>query len=169
MTSIDRPLDDPFFRVLRERHPDVDVVLLPPVDPTPAADPPATVGQALAVQRHAAAVLDALWGRIGRTDESRAQLWWAQADPRLHRFVVKAAVGGLREGEGRPVTGDIARALLDLGWQPRPSPADQPSLLARVGALDVSVTGSATTVSVEILSDPLHLTPDTLHQLVVTS
>lgn len=38
------PLGDPFFDVLRRRHPDVDVVLLPPVGPPavpPAAVPPA--------------------------------------------------------------------------------------------------------------------------------
>jgi len=27
------PIDDPFFAAVRRRHPDVDVVLLPPPDP----------------------------------------------------------------------------------------------------------------------------------------
>lgn len=169
MAALDPSLDDPFFSELRRKHPDVDVVLLPPVDPAPPAQPPATTGQAVATRRHALAVLDALWTRVGLTLDPPAEAWWQQANPHLYRFVVKNAVTGLDAGTGPEVTGRLARALLDLGWEPQPSPADQPALLARVGSLDVSVTGFDTAVSVEITSDPLHLTPDTLAGLAVAS
>ena len=169
MAATDPAGDDPFFAELRRRHPDVDVVLLPPVDPSPPPQPPATTGQALATRRHAVAVLDALWDRVGLSLDPPAEVWWQQADPHVYRFVVKNAVTGLEEGAGRAVTDQVARALLDLGWEPLPSPADQPALLARVGTLDVSVTGYDTAVAVEVTSDPLHLTPETLAELAVTS
>ena len=162
MSSSDRVLDDPFLRVLRARHPDVDVVLLPEVDAAPPDLPPATVGQALAVGRHAVAVLEALWERAGQRLEPPVRFWWGQADPRLQRYVVKAALTDLDPDAVPDVTGRFARALLDLGWQPQPSPAGQPSLLARVGSLDVKVTGADRGVAVEVVSDPLHLTPETL-------
>ncbi len=34
------PIDDPFFAALRRRHPDVDVVLLPPPGLAPTAERP---------------------------------------------------------------------------------------------------------------------------------
>lgn len=169
MAASDPARDDPFFSELRRAHPDVDVVLLPPVDPTPPDLPPATLGQAISTRKHAIAVLDALWSRIGLTLDTPAEAWWQQANPHLHRFVVKNAVTGLEEGAGPAVTNQLARALLDLGWEPQPSPADQPSLLARVGSLDVRVTGYDTAVSVEVVSDPLHLAPATLSELAVAS
>ncbi|WP_426246713.1 hypothetical protein [Nocardioides sp. LHG3406-4] len=169
MAAPDPARDDPFFAELRRKHPDVDIVLLPPVDPAPPDLPPATIGQALATRRHALAVVEALWGRIDRTLESPVQFWWPQADPRLQRYVVMAAIADLEEGETEAVTNRIARALLDLGWQPQPSPADQPALLARVGSLDVKVTGHDSAVAVEIVSDPLHLTPETMSRLAEAS
>lgn len=169
MAAIDPARNDPFFSELRGKHPDVDIVLLPPVPESPPHIPPATTGQALAIQRHAMAVLDALWSRIGRTPVATVGLWWAQADPHLHRYVVDAAVSGLEDSETDLVVNDIARALLDLGWEPQPSPADQPSLKARVGTLDVHVTGTATGVAVEVVTDALHLTTETRRELAATS
>ncbi len=169
MVATDPARNDPFFSELRSKHPDVDIVLLPPVPETPPDLPPATTGQALATQRHATAVLDALWTRIGRTPAATVGLWWAQADPHLHRYVVNAAVSGLEESENDLVVNEIARALLDLGWEPQPSPVDQPSLKARVGTLDVQVTGTASGVAVEIITDALHLTPETRRELAATS
>jgi hypothetical protein len=162
MTAHDPALHDPLFAELRRRHPDVDLVMLPPVDPRPPAVPPATTGQALAVRRHAKAVVDALWSRVGRTPDSVVDVWWAQDHPLLRRYLVRSGVSRLREGEAEVLVNDVARALLDLGWEPQPSPADQPFLMARVGTFDVKVSGFATAVSVEVTSEALHLTPDAL-------
>ncbi|MBA3781767.1 hypothetical protein [Nocardioides sp. InS609-2] len=169
MAAPDPARDDPFFAELRRKHPDVDIVLLPPVDTTPPVEPPATIGQATATQRHTTAVLAALWTRVGRTPTASVGLWWQQANPHLHRYVANGAVSGLKENETEPLVNEIARALLDLGWRPQPSPADQPSLMARVGTIDLKVTGNATSVSVEAVSDALHLTPDTLSRLAANS
>ena len=51
----DPALADPMMRELRERHPEVDVVLLPPV--APLDEPSATAAQCLARTRHADRVL----------------------------------------------------------------------------------------------------------------
>lgn len=169
MAASDPALDDPFFAELRRKHPDVDIVLLPPPDTSPPAGPPHTIGQANATRRHATAVSAALWSRVGRTPTASVGLWWQQASPYLHRYVANSAVSGLDEAETDPLVSEIGRALLDLGWRPEPSPADQPSLMARVGTLDIKVTGNATSVCVEVVSDALHLTADTLTRLAATS
>jgi hypothetical protein len=62
--------EDPFFRVVRRRHPDIDIVLLPPEPPT---EPPADPSDAVLDPADLAAV-PALF------DDELARLWDAVAD-----------------------------------------------------------------------------------------
>lgn len=91
---------DPFFRRLREQHPDVDIVMLPP-EPTGGPDPPpATLAQCLAAQRHADTVVETLASRLGLETGPRIGFWWQQRHPLVRRWVMRTAFEGLGEEQG---------------------------------------------------------------------
>ncbi len=69
------PVGDPFFDALRRRHPDVDVVLLPPSAPPVASDPvPEPVVTATA-QRVEAVARD-LWSAVAPDSVDQVQSRW---------------------------------------------------------------------------------------------
>ena len=125
---------DPMLRVLRERHPEVDVVVLPaPVPPRP--DTPTLDSEQLA---HLAAEADSLVGdllaRLARsphwTGGRRSGRWrsdeWGQVS-----YESVATVEDVPEGGPVPLLRDTGAALVDLGWQARPLPSARPGLEAR--------------------------------------
>lgn len=139
---------DPMMRVLRERHPDVDVVLLPgPVAPDPAAGPPASSADLVALARGAEMLLDSLVSRLARhqawpADTVRESRWRHQpavgARSRLvHREAVLVVVG-LAGGEDVALLRATGNALLGLGWDARPVAGSAPRLAARRGAARAS-------------------------------
>lgn len=127
----DPALADPMLRVLREQHPEVDIVLLPQGRPEPVvpeldaegrdalvADVEKALDDLLARLRTGthAVVRDAGW----HTDE------WDQS-----WFEATAVVEGLGEGGNVTLLRATGQALVDLGWQARPVPGDRPRLVGR--------------------------------------
>ncbi len=126
---------DPLFRELRQRHPEVDIVLLP--QQAPAAEPrvPAA-GQAQrgalaeSLERH----LDDLVARLSRepawTAEQRAGRWitdeWGHVC-----FETAIEVTGLTPGDNIALLRATGNALTGLGWQAQPVPGDRPRITAR--------------------------------------
>ena len=127
----DPTLDDPMLRVLRERHPEVDVVVLPRSRPAPL--PPVIAADELdGLAAGAERLVDDLLARLPLGDHtaSRDGRWhtdeWGQ---RWYEAV--AVVGDLGAGENVTLLRSTGHALVGLGWQARPVPGDRPRLVAR--------------------------------------
>lgn len=154
----DPALTDPMMRELRERHPDVDIVLLPPVPPLD--EPVATAAQCHARTRHADRVLAALSERIDREPTARADYWWGQAHPESRRWVTAASYGDLGDEGAVPLLRRLANTLVHLGWEPRPAADGSPRVRGVAGPFELIAGATADAVSVRITSDPLHIPAD---------
>lgn len=164
MTSSDPALDDPLFRELRRRHPDVDIALLPPQQTTPPPLPQAAEGACRAVQQHSRAVLASVAAQLGLEAGSRVDFWWQQRHPLVHRWASRTDFPRLG-GHGVESLRTLGNILLDLGWDARPVGDDPPRLRAVAGSFELIATGRPDVLTVEVLSEPLHLTPDVLAAL----
>lgn len=131
----DPTLVDPMFRELRQRHPEVDIVLLPPQapvaePPVPAADADQRGALADSLERH----VDDLVARLSRepawTAEQRAGRWitdeWG-----CTCYETAVEVTGLTGGDNITLLRATGNALVGLGWQARPVPGDRPRITAR--------------------------------------
>jgi hypothetical protein len=165
MTPTDAARGDPFFGVLRRRHPDVDLVMLPPLSAEPPAGAAAFPARARAVEQHAVRALEALWDRLGVRPVGVSAHWWAQARTGTHRHVVRATVTGLSADDTTPLLRDLGDALLALGWDARPAGGARPRIVARVAGLVLTAVAEDTSVPVEVVSSPLVLTAETLAAL----
>ena len=130
---------DPFFAAVRRRHPDVDVVLLPP------ADPPGTVavevpddGVAAALVRVATAA-DRLWSTVAPGGPERAETRCGfGADPSSIRAVARVASRRDDRGEGLD---RLRRELERLGWDLRHSRGSGiERLTGALGGLDLTAS-----------------------------
>ena len=126
----DPTLDDPMLRVLRERHPEVDVVVLPQPAPVPEL-PELGHAQRAPFAADLERLLDDLLGRLpGAASVSRDGRWhtdeWDQS-----WYECVAVAGGLTEGDNVRLLRSTGNALVGLGWQARPVPGDRPRLVAR--------------------------------------
>ena len=130
MASPDPAAADPFFRVLRERHPDVDVVLLPPILPRPA-DADAWDGDPDAVADDALDALRMLGVALG-TDLPAGVRFWKHHDEAAQQHLTVATSFAAAPGREVAELRRTGQALLDLGWQARPlEREDRPTLEAR--------------------------------------
>ncbi len=126
----DPTLADPMLRILRERHPEVDVVVLP--QPAPAARVP-ELGTA---QRQAFAadlerLLDELLGRLPGDHPVERDARWHTDEWDQTWYECVAVVGGPADGDNITLLRSTGNALVGLGWQARPVPGDRPRLVAR--------------------------------------
>jgi hypothetical protein len=130
------------LRVLRERHPEVDVVLLPQT--APATAPAATPAQRAALAADVDGSLGDLLARlsrdpawVGATRDAR----WRTDEWGLLWYESSAVLGPLAEGGNVALLRAVGHALLDVGWQARPVPGDRPRLVARRrGGLSATAT-----------------------------
>lgn len=141
--------DDPFWSVVRRRHRDVDIVLLPE-DPDPPAEPgPSLAPEALSAvgERLVAtwAVLAPLVGAHGEQVEPTVA--WSPGDDG-HALVVESAVRGLGQEGGTDLLRAVIGALGERDWRFAPSSrAGLPLLRATDGLLDLeAVAGPGATV-----------------------
>ena len=130
-TPPDPTLDDPMLRVLRERHPEVDIVVLPQSAPAPVA-PELTADErdvlAAGVERLVADLLGRL--ALGDRPVEREGRWHTDEwDQTWYEGV--AVVGDLDTGENVALLRATGNALVGLGWQARPVPGDRPRLVGR--------------------------------------
>lgn len=96
------PVGDPFFDTVRARHPDVDVVVLPP-EPGVPPGPPLGPGEVLARREADAAFAEQLWSRVVE-------------EPTELRHTVSASAGSARWQSTGSLTGttDGFRVLVRL-------------------------------------------------------
>ncbi len=154
----DPALADPMMRELRERHPDVDIVLLPPVQPLD--EPAAAPAQCRSRMAHADKVLSTLSERLDRDPTARADYWWGQDHPEVRRWVTAASYGDLGDEGGIPVLRRLANTLVHLGWEPRPAADGSPRVRGVAGPFELIAEATADAVSVTITSDALHVPAD---------
>ncbi|PUA79020.1 hypothetical protein [Nocardioides currus] len=156
---------DPMMRVLRERHPDVDIVLLPPVEPI-LDRPSATWAQCRALQHHADTVLATLSLNLGHEPATRVDYWWSQAHPEVRRWVTAASYADLGDDGARALLRALGNLLVRLGWEPRPAADGSPRLRGVAGPFELIASAADDAVSVNITSDPLYV-PAQLHEALL--
>lgn len=116
LTTATTPIPDPFFAAVRRRHPDVDVVLLPPpapqvdIDPVPDDEVAATLAGVATEAR-------LLWSAVAAdaTEQPDARLEFG-ADPSSVRAVARLAT---RRDDGLVILDRIRDELASRGWEVR--------------------------------------------------
>lgn len=127
----DPTLSDPMLRVLRERHPEVDIVVLPQPAPVPQL-PELGPAQRQAFAADLERLLDDLLGRLpAGTGSVRRDGRWHTDEWDQSWYECVAVVGGLAEGDNMVLLRSTGNALVGLGWQARPVPGDRPRLVGR--------------------------------------
>ncbi len=137
-TPPDPTLDDPMLRVLRERHPEVDIVLLPQTAPAPVA-PELGADERAALATGVERLLDDLLDRLGIGDRpvAREGRWHTDEwDQGWYEGV--AVVRDLVPGDNVALLRATGSAMADLGWQARPVPGDRPRLVGRRGGFEAA-------------------------------
>ncbi|MCF6379191.1 hypothetical protein L2K70_16385 [Nocardioides KLBMP 9356] len=147
----DPTADDPMLRVLRERHPEVDIVVLPQNAPAPVA-PVLTADERDALAVGVERLLDDLLARLALGDRTatREGRWhtdeWDQT-----WYEAVAVVEDLGRGENVTLLRSTGNALVGLGWQARPVPGDRPRLVARRrGGFEAAATVRPTALVVTV-------------------
>lgn len=146
------PTGNPLIDVLRQRHPEVDVVVLPdPAVQRAAAEsalPPDAVGDAVApdaVVTEVATLAQSLATRLSAhpawqaAEVARAGRWRRTPDDH-HWFEAVVEVSGLQPGENVALLRAAGNALLGLGWLAAPVSGDRPRLMARRGSFRATAT-----------------------------
>ncbi len=116
LTRHSGPLDDPFFEPLRRRHPDVDIVILPPEEaPQEPALPQVTDEVVAAEVDRIAAAAEALWRVAGEDVDAHPGTFVALGD--LPGTVQARARVVTRTPEGFRVLVRLRGELVDQGWR----------------------------------------------------
>ena len=129
----DPALADPMLRVLREQHPEVDIVVLPQTAPAPQA-PDLTLAQRGTLAAELDRSLDDLLARLSAdpaTGPVTREGSWHTDEWDQTWYECVAVVGPLGEGANIALLRSTGHALVGLGWQARPAPGDRPRLVAR--------------------------------------
>ncbi|HXH77503.1 hypothetical protein [Nocardioides sp.] len=155
---------DPMMRILRERHPDVNIVLLPPVEPLDD-QPAATLGQCRSVQQHASTVLSTLSTEIGLEPSTRVDYWWSQNHPEVRRWVTAASYTDLGQGGAVALLRTLGNLLARLGWDPRPAADGNPRVRGSAGPFELIASADGEVVTINLTSDPLHIPADVYDEL----
>lgn len=145
---------DPMMRIVRERHPDVTIVLLPPVEPIHDR-PSATTAQCRAFQQHAETVLATLSRHLDSEPSTRADHWWSQRHPEVRRWVTATSYGNLDKGEPVALLRSLGTLLSKLGWDPRPAADGSPRLRGAAGPFELIASAGSDSVSINLTSEPL--------------
>ena len=144
------PTLDPMLRVLHERHPEVDIVVLPQHAPAPVA-PVLDAGDRDELAAAAERSLDDLLERIAAETHGRVarDAGWHTDEFGQSWFECVAVVEELGAGDNIVLLRSTGHALVGLGWQARPVPGDRPRLVARRrGGLEATATVRPTAVVV---------------------
>lgn len=155
------PSLDPFFRVLRESHPDVDLVILPPATPAPVDEDPAVRSLARDLVAAVGDTVDELLARTGIRPTARVEFWSSNSRDGSRSRVARAGVLELEEGAPGPLLEHVGNALLALGWDARPYADGSRRLRGVSGDLVCEAEATGSSVIVEVRSAALPLSDAT--------
>ncbi|MFA6574013.1 MAG: hypothetical protein WCS84_01230 [Nocardioides sp.] len=131
------PLGDPFFDAVRRRHPDVDVVVLPPSPPPGSAVPlePVVDEEVGATLIRVATLAKLLWASAARESTEPPEARFAYGNgPGSVRATARVAT---RRDDGFHVLVALRHELETDGWEVTRPPGASPSAVERmVGHLD---------------------------------
>ena len=152
------PVDDPFFDEVRRRHPDVDIVLLPPSDgEQDAADAPVADDDAVASARiRVATAAPQLWDAAapGSDREPDERLGYGAHEG----WVRSAARVAEPRDDGPDVLDRLEGELRGRGADVRREPGALPRVLGVLDDLTVTASAAATgAVLLAVESEPLHV------------
>jgi hypothetical protein len=143
--------DDPVLRVLHERHPEVDLVILPPVSQPPADEPRLTLGEARRLQEVVETVLGDLGARLGPFALEPTISWRQSSQSLRHQVTGRALLAARQPTATMRRLGDT---LLNLGWVAGPVAGPTPRLQARRDGVRLAVTAQAGGVRILAESEP---------------
>jgi hypothetical protein len=167
LTRVTGPIPDPFFEVVRRRHPDVDIVLLPPDDPSPApVGPPvddATVREELA---RAAALADELWRGVPESPEPAPEATLTLGP--VQGTVQPRARTVRHHLDGHALLVRLKDELVDRGWRVDriPGPVERLVAAGEQASVNASYAPDHGTFVFELTSPPLHVGPERARTLV---
>lgn len=147
---------DPMMRIVRKRHPDVNIVLLPPTEPI-LDRPSATPAQCRAVQQHAATVLATVSLNVEHEPSTQVDYWWSQSHPEVRRWVTAASYTDLGDEGAIALLRSLGTLLARLGWEPRPAADGSPRIRGVAGPFELIASAAGDVVSVNLTSDPLYI------------
>ncbi|MEO9324454.1 hypothetical protein ABFT23_13245 [Nocardioides sp. C4-1] len=125
--------DDPFWSVVRRRHPDLDIVLLPPDDATgpPPDDAPAPLVEPAAEAARADGLADLWWRAVVVDEPTEATSRWVGGSARGTRR--REVTRRLEGADLAATTAALDRArdrLVESGWHVLAPPGGMPRVLA---------------------------------------
>ncbi|ALX05382.1 hypothetical protein [Aeromicrobium erythreum] len=157
---------EPFWDVVRRRHPDVDVVLLPPAE---ATAPPGSDRDPVSVEtaQELAARLDqefaSVWELLlGGPPEPSPVRWTSSPVPGTARPVRSQRS---RDERGEDLVGTSRAVLTDLGWTTSEPQAGLPLLVAERDDRDLRLTVHDGAVLLEVHGPAVPVRPRTLRAL----
>jgi hypothetical protein len=124
---------EPFFRVLHEQHPEVDLVILPPIDSRDPDQPLASVDEVAQRADAARSALHEVLHAVGHPASNSFESWPFDDSPVARRLVIRTAIRDIPDDTATPLLRQIGDALLTLGWDARGVASSRPELLASDG------------------------------------
>ena len=167
LTRVTGPIPDPFFEVVRRRHPDVDIVLLPPDEPPPTpVGPPvddATVHEELA---RAGALADELWRVVPESTEPALEVTLTHGP--VQGTVQPRARAVRHDLDGRAMLVRLKDQLVDRGWRVDriPGPVERLVAAGDRASVNASYAPDHGTFIFELTTPPLHVGPARARTLV---
>jgi len=158
LTRVTGPIPDPFFEVVRRRHPDVDIVLLPPDEPPPTpVGPPvddATVREELA---RAGALADELWRGVPEAPEPVPEATLTLGP--VQGTVQPRARAVRHDLDGHAMLVRLKDELVDRGWRVDriPGPVERLVAAGEQASVNASYAPDHGTFIFELTTPPLHV------------
>ena len=170
LTRVTGPIPDPFFEAVRRRHPDVDIVLLPPDEPpTLPVGPPVddtAVDEALI---RVSALAGSLWRVVPESPEPSPEASVA-AGPAVG--TVQPRVRLVRhDADGHAMLVRLKDELVDRGWRVDriPGPVERVVATGEAASLSASYAPDPGTFILDLTTAPLLVGPERARMLVEAS
>lgn len=167
LTRVTGPIPDPFFEAVRRRHPDVDIVLLPPDEPPampvgPHADDTA-VHEALA---RASALAASLWRVVPEAPEAAPEASVASG-PAVGTVQPRVRVIS-HDPDGHAMLVRLKDELVDRGWRVDriPGPVERVVATGEEASVSASFAPDPGTFIFDLTTPPLLVGPERARLLV---
>lgn len=159
-------LADPFFEALRERHPDIDIVMLAPSpEPAPVEDP-VDAGDAREMAGSVREAFESLRPVLRDGESLEPVHSWRPAPTGGWSFTSRVALRGVGDESGREQLRRIASALHERGWAVRAKDSGTLVVLQCTnGWMDVEARTGAAATTVVAASPPVAIRDTDLEEL----